>query len=141
MGFTFGGGGEGLVEDGENEVDVCVGDAHRRFDAENVSKKTTFADEETAFPALFKNFGDELPIRFLGFAVLNGFYADHQAHAPDISNGLMFFLKFTKAVEQTIPEVGASQLEIVAPNDFASSSALGDGDRISSVGVEMDSLG
>ena len=51
MGLTFGGGGEGFVEDGENEVDVCFGDAHRRFDAENVSEKATLADEETAFPA------------------------------------------------------------------------------------------
>ncbi len=78
MGLMLGGGGgEGFVEDGENEIDVCFGDAHRRFDAEDVSKKTTLADEETAFPALFENFGDELPIRFLGFAVLNGFHADH----------------------------------------------------------------
>ena len=109
MGLMLGGGGsEGFVEDGENKVDVRFGDAHRRFDAENVSKKTTLADEEAAFPALFENFGDELPIRFLGFAVLDGFHADHQAHAPDISNGFMFFLKFTKSVEQTIPEGGAS---------------------------------
>jgi hypothetical protein len=47
--------GEGFVEGGEHEVAVGGGEAHRGFDAEGVSFKSAFADEQAELAAFFEN--------------------------------------------------------------------------------------
>ena len=136
-----GGGGEGFVEDSEHEIDIGFGDAHWRFDPEDISKETALADEETAFPALFEDFGNGFAIGFFGFTVFHRFDPDHKAHATNITDRLVFFLEFAKSIEETFAKGGTPLLKIVPPHDLESGPTLGHGNGISSVGIEMDSLG
>ena len=100
-------GGEGLVDARDHEVGVFHGEAHGRFDADDVAEEAAFAEEETEVAALVPDGGAFGGGGCFGFAVGDELDAEHESFAAHLSDELMFFSEAFELLDEVAADFSA----------------------------------
>ena len=132
---------ESLIENGQDEVDVRSGEAHGRFDAEDVAIETAFADEEAEVAAAFEDAEAGVPGGSFGGAVFDQLDADHEAETANIPDLAVFFGESFQAGAELVAAGEGIFLETFLLNHAEDGAALGGGHGVAAKGVEVDAGG
>src|ERR1043165_4105366 len=132
---------ECLIQHAAYEVAIFLGHTHRRLDAQDVAEEAALADQDSEFAAFFEDDGALGAGGGFGGAVFDDFHAEHEAAASDIADDFVAFLEVAEAFEEVGADVLGSGLDVVFEDDVERGEALGHGDGVAAVGVEVEALG
>ena len=96
--------GKDLIDGPKRVIGVFFGDAHRGFDAENVSIKAALSDEDLVVTEEFVGSRCLLLCGHFRLPVFHQLDTDHQSLSSDVSDDVVFLLEASKTVEEMISD-------------------------------------